>query len=355
MSSRIRRVGLACLAASGVLVSSTQATAQVELQLADGVAPSVHVEVPAGVRTSEVGGELLTRLVAELRAAGFTVVLSDTAALPASSFGHVRVSVDGARLRLDIGTRSTAASTRAVLVGRRGEVGALALQATEFLRAGLVPGLESPRYGTSEPDEPRTRDVARDRAAPRWLADWGVSMLTNWGVGDALPLTSAGVGYVFSSPFLLRLTADVPVGAAEYQTERGSADYRTWLVGAQAGYAWLRGRRGFASVELCAGAAHVSSAGSPRPPLLSLTDSTWTAHLGAGASAELRFSSHIGFVGQLRLLTMSPSPIVAIRSDERRLGSPSIMVTLGLRVGSELGEPIAVDTTKRGTSTASAR
>jgi hypothetical protein len=49
--------------------------------------------------------------------------------------------------------------------------------------------------------------------------------------------------------------------------------------------------------------------------------------------AEIRVNSLVALLGQARVVSLSPNPVVAVLADERRLGGPSILFELGARIG----------------------
>jgi len=289
---------------------------------------------------------LVTRLSAELKVGGFSPLLpprtADGAAAasdeaePSGGYGDIALSASGERVQLEITSQALGASSHVVLVGGEREVGALALQATEFLRAGLIPRV-APELAAQTTVETQPNAAPRPDTAPkrsgRWLLDLGPTLLVNWRAGDGLALLSLGAGYAWPGRVSLSGSIDVPLNSATFRTPAGSAEYRLWLGQLQADYAWLQWRNGEATLGLGVGMAKVTTAGKPQAPIEARQPELWSLSLGARLAAELRLSSTIALLGQARVVSLSPNPVVAILADERRLGSPSVLFALGARVG----------------------
>jgi hypothetical protein len=79
--------------------------------------------------------------------------------------------------------------------------------------------------------------------------------------------------------------------------------------------------------------AKTTTTGRPHAPLAPGHAELWSLSLGARLAAEVRLSPILALLGQARLVSLSPNPIVAVLDDERRLGGPSILLELGVRVG----------------------
>jgi hypothetical protein len=273
----------------------------------------------------------VTRLVAELRLTGFTIVLPSSSAAERAPT-RITISESESGLRLEITSVVQGAASHVVLAGTEQEIGALALQASEFLRAGLLPRAQ-PRAPERPPPAPAPAPAPVPAATGTAFFDLGASLLTNGSAADHLPLLSVAIGYAWPERMALSATLDVPLASATFQSESGSADYRLWLSGLAADYGFLRWRRGEASLGLSIGAARTTTTGHAAAPVQSLSPASWSLALGARAGVELRLTPHVSFISQLRLLTLSPNPVVSVFSDERRLGSPSLVLELGARLG----------------------
>jgi hypothetical protein len=265
---------------------------------------------------------LLTRLRAELEVAGFGIVTAGPAA-------EVAVTATDERVQLEISS-----SSHAVLSGTEREIPLLALQATEFLRAGLLPRATPPEPERKS-DAPLPATFAPPPSPPRgaWSMDVSGSWLTGFRAGDHLPLVSVGATHRFPERLSLGLGGDVPLGPATFDAARGSAKYRIWLGALHADYAWWRSSRGTASLGLELGAARISSDGLPDAPLEARHPSRFALALGARLAAELRLSPSVALLAQARVLSLSPTPLVAVLDEERAVGNPSIIFGLGVRVG----------------------
>lgn len=289
---------------------------------------------------------LVTRLRAELRVAGFVAALPNAHAVsapgaaqqPAESSGYadIELSASGERVQLEITSRSRGASSHVVLNGTEREIGPLALQATEFLRAGVTPREASDSTGEAR-RSPAVDTASRNRPEGAkgggWVLDLGATLLTNWSSGDRLPLLSVGTGYALPARLLVGGSVDVPLASATYRATAGSADYRMGLAQLHADYSWLRWASGEATLGLAIGMARVTTAGRPQASMKATSAELWSLTVGARLAAELRFGSSVALLGRARLLTLSPNPLVAIGAEERRLGGPALLFELGVRVG----------------------
>jgi hypothetical protein len=190
----------------------------------------------------------------------------------------------------------------------------------------VVPRLpERPPAASAPPPAP----VATGSA----FLDLGASLLTNGSAADHLPLLSFAAGYAWPERVALSATFDLPLASATFHGPSGSADYRLWLAGLSADYGFVRWRRGQASLGVCVGAARTTTTGHPDAPAEAQSPALWSLALGARAGVELRLTPHVAFLSQLRLLALSPNPVVSVLADERRLGSPSLVLELGARLG----------------------
>jgi hypothetical protein len=278
--------------------------------------------------------------------AGFVAVLpnarevTDSAApqqaADGSGYADIVLSASGERVQLEITSRSRGASSHVVLDGTEREIGPLALQATEFLRAGVTPREASDstaraRRSSAADTAPRHRPEAA--MAGGWMLDLGATLLTNWSSGDRLPLLSVGTGYALPARLRLGGSVDVPLASATFRATAGSADYRMGLAQLHADYAWLRWARGEATLGLAIGMARVTTDGRPQASMKATHAELWSLTLGARLAAELRFGSSMALLGRARVLGLSPNPLVAIGAEERRLGGPALLFELGVRVG----------------------
>ncbi len=274
-----------------------------------------------------------TRLCSELHAGGFDCALVPATTQLATSersapYALVVLTIEGDRLKLDMTSSAVGSSSHVVLLGAESELAALMLQATEFLRAGLVPRAAlAPPPRAKEPSAPPPASVRR-----HWLVDLGPAVLSNWGARDFLPVVSFAAGYSPSLRLSIRALADLPLAQAHFQTERGTADYRIGLGTLDVAYAVMQGAQARLALGLDAGAARVSSSGRPVAPLEPRDSARWTLVLGVGATGEVRLSRRLALIAQGRVLRLSPNPLVAILGDERRLGNPCLLLGLGVRV-----------------------
>jgi hypothetical protein len=278
----------------------------------------------------------VTRLRAELKVAGFAEVLPSTEPRKAndlgSVYGRVSLAVTGDELRLDIVSTSSATSSHAILLGTEHDVEGVMLQATEFLRAGLVPRLAPRSPRPIEPAPPSREPSTAPAPRRRWAVDAAATLATNWGAADLLPLASFAAHHYPTRRLSIGVAFDVPLAEAHYDASLGSAAYRIGLGSLEVEYALMRGTRAALSVGLGAGAARTLSSGQPQAPLQAQDASLWSLALGGSVRGELKVSRFLALTGRARVLGMSPNPLIAVIDDERRLGNPCFLFSLGARV-----------------------
>jgi hypothetical protein len=97
------------------------------------------------------------------------------------------------------------------------------------------------------------------------------------------------------------------------------------------GYAPLSWSSGAITLGLYAGAARVSSVGHPDAPSLGRSPQLWALGLGARLGFWQQLGGVVAVSVSARVIGLSPSPVVAVMADERRLGNPSGVLELGLR------------------------
>lgn len=310
-------------------------------EVAAAVRPTVELDYDT-MSTSPLLLHAVTRLRAELHVAGFASAVAEPAAADSGprepTYGRVSLAVEGEQLRLEVVSASSASSSHATLRGAEREVEGLMLQATEFLRAGLVPRV-APR--SSPPVEP----APPERTAPplplrrRWAVDAGMTLATNWGARDLLPLGSFAALHYPARRLALGAAFDMPLGQARYDATLGSADYRIGFGTLEADYAVLHGARGSLALGIGVGAARTLSSGQPLPPLQPDQASLWSLSLGASLRAELRLWRYFALTARARVVSLSPNPLIAVLDDERRLGSPCLLFGLGARVTDDHDNP----------------
>jgi hypothetical protein len=293
-----------------------------ELQTTTAAAqrPSVVVSYDAD-STSPLLVEARTRLVAELRVAGFDVEptssrengvgTTPTIGNEASVYADVALSAPSEQLELAVSDHSRAIANRLVLVGKRDDVAAVAIQAVEFLRAGLVPRLapappvQAAVSTVSAPEVDRASAPSPESQEARQLRlDLGPTLLTNLGKADRLALLSVRPSLALSTHWSVAASFDAPLGSS------GRAE---------------------ASLGAGLGLARVLSTGAPDAPLVPRQAAAWSLTLGLRAAYEYRIIPAFRVVVAAELLSLSPAPVVAVLTDERRLGSPAAVFDLAAR------------------------
>ncbi len=305
--------------------------------------PTVELDYDTA-STSPLLLHAVTRLRAELHAAGFASSVAEPSPVSGSgssadesTYGRVSLAVTGEQLQLEVVSASSASSSHATLRGTEREVEGLMLQATEFLRAGLVPRAMARTVRREPPPVPRQAPPPPQRR--RWVVDAGISLATNWGAGDLLPLASFAALHYPARRLAVGVAFDVPLDEASYDAELGSADYRIGFGTVEADYAVLHGSRGSLALGIGVGAARTLSSGQPLPPLQPDQASLSSLALGASLRAELRLWRYFALTARARVVSLSPNPLIAVVDDERRLGNPCLLFSLGARVTDDHDNP----------------
>jgi hypothetical protein len=289
----------------------------------------------------------VTRLVAELKVAGFRVRLLERASSATDAdraepneipplYASIRLSVVGDRLQIEVDTDSNGTSSRLVLVSGRRDVAVVALQAAEFLSAGLVPRLGLPAARRPHPAAANGEAAAAQAPLGSRPEAFGLALgaaaMTNWASGDALPLLTIHSQLALSPIFSWGTDFYLPVGAARFDAARGSANYRVWLGELDWGVHCLRTPRSTLTLGINAGIARTATAGAPTAPLQPRDPGAWSLALGVGIASEYRLVGALAVIAEARIVTLSPSPVLVVVDDERRLGRPSALLGVGLRV-----------------------
>lgn len=341
----------AALLASGPRVATAASAAAEPRRTSTPLPRPVVLLRYANDQTAPLLLEGRTRLVAELRVAGFEVELgrpdddpeaaapsSDELAEPApppSFYAELRLSAAGDQLKVELSNRANGTSNQLVVVGKRHEVAAVALQSVEFLRAGLVPRpIAAP---PPAPASPRSKDVGTSATSPgeprrAWGLELGAALLTSWAAGDRLGLLTLRPSFALSERVAVAAAFGVPLNQARFQAARGDATYRVWLSSVSVDYTWLRVGNAAASLGGAAGLARVSSAGAPDAPLLARESAAWSVTLGVRGAFEYRVAEGFACVADAQFMSFSPNPVITVLDAERRLGAPSVMLGLGARL-----------------------
>lgn len=342
---RLVRAALRCCVCAGALARPSATARAAEgspSEVATTARPTVELDYDAA-STSSLLLHAVTRLRAELHAAGFASAVAEPAAADSGagepSYGRVSLTAEGEQLRLEVVSASSASSSHATLRGTEREVEGLMLHATEFLRAGLVPRVATRSAPPIEPAAPRARPNPPSSPRRHWAVDAGVTLATNWGANDLLPLASFAALYYPARRLAIGAAFDVPLGKARYDAKLGSADYRIGFGTLEADYAVLHGARGSLALGIGVGTARTLSSGQPLPPLQPDQASLWSLSLGASLRAEVRLWRYFALTARARVVSLSPNPLIAVIDDERRLGSPCLLFGLGARVTDDHDNP----------------
>jgi hypothetical protein len=335
----------------------------------------------------EVLAEAATRLQAELRAAGFEVVLMDPAALgepgparpagtPAGSGGDLRERMDraaqgaGAFAAASLSRSAAGATVDLWIVDRvtkkmvvRSVTGAgasapsvLAVRAVELLQASLL------EASARRSDEPIPGDVERWIAPPPLPPAPALGLLegVTMAAGVALLQSADGIGPAVgpalrvslgarrgpappdrtalspASPgapasFAGRLTVAGPALAPALAGEAGTVSVRQELALLELVYAFPARGPLVPVLSAGAGAYHLHIAGAPDPPLRAAEGDVWAALAGAGAGVGLRLTERAALLADAQVLFTQPRPVVQLASEMLgTAGRPTFAGFLGL-------------------------
>lgn len=298
--------------------------------------------------------EAFNRLQGELRMHGFEMRVVEAPRPPSSATlerfadqGRAVAAVafveQGETTRVDIwiSDRVTGKTTkRTIEPGADRHAGAvLAVRALELLRASLREYAELEPGAEELPGAHPERADAAVRALGQVTAPehrWGVGV----GVAGAGSLPQGGLSFgpelsaeYRAAPWGLRVTSLGPAWGGRYEASSGSFDHRWFGVVLEPRWR-LTGERLELGVFPSLGAIRWDVAGTATEPFRGRADAAWTALVGAGAElgASLRPLSETAWAYvSVRGLAASPAPWVHLGEERVRLGSPLVVVGVGLR------------------------
>jgi hypothetical protein len=361
--------------ALGAMLASLAATAAAPAS-AD---PPSRVLVVRERKADAVVARAQTRLVAELRAAGFAVddrVVDDAA----DARRLVEEPEDGGAFATVLLQRASAGATTDVWVADhvthktvmrrmkatgRGDAAdrSLALRVVELMRASLVEALVLPpsepatdpagdaadgapapatpppasQSPAPPPDVERwTREAVREPVAARapgtWLAVGAAATFAGPAVGFAIA-PALTVAWRPAEAWSLGVWGVGPAYGARATGGEGTADVRQELALAEGAGEISLGGPARAFVAVGAGAYHFAASGNALSPYTSGQADSWSALLGAGLGLRVRVAGPASVVLEARELLALPRPVMAFAGERvGTLMSPGTVAGLSLAV-----------------------
>jgi hypothetical protein len=322
------------------LLARLGAAAAVLLVATAAAAGPVRVTLVRPARLDPVAVETITRLQAELVAAGFEVVVADAGSERSESAAVVTL-VGASRGTVEVlitDPASPATSARPVQAGVTGEssrAAALAIRTVELLRAGL-----SDRSNAARAPSPGGRPVeaslddsadlvdaappARPRAGRALYegpsAELGLAAI--YGLGDATGRLAP----------VLRVAYGSPIGLAGRLTLLGTSTDQAALV--EAVYGFGKRWRVAPVMGLGAGGCHTHLDDTATPRFPRLRTEAWGGVLSAGAGVAARVIDRVAFLVDAHawLVELAPGAIVGAApagSGPRAMATMSLGVVAG--------------------------
>ena len=292
---------------------------------------------------SPLAQKALTRLRAELIAAGFEVTEIDRQGDDAREAAEAEPAVEGVFATVAIVPRSGSADiwvadrvTGKTVVRRvearpgpgRDVASVLAVRAVELLQASLLEALEPPpreeaRAAAAAPSpEPRAAaplpvDVSawmqarRVPSEPRFGLQAGLGVIHSFdGIGPAF-LPVLGLSYRLAPALIAAVRAGGPAFAADLQAQGGTIAVRQGLAALELAYEFSRSSPTFRPFVVGAvGAYHLDVVGTATPPYQGESDDLFAVMFAAGPGARLRFGERVALLADVRLLILAPQPVV---------------------------------------------
>jgi hypothetical protein len=293
------------------------------------------------------------RTQAELRAAGFVVLVEDapigdvrralsTAATKADAVAAIAIVPDQAGAAADVwvadrlSDKTLIRTVRVASVPSAERPRALAIRAVELLRASFVEVLVSPE---PDPAQELPTDVRAWLQPPRGALQGvtlqlGVGMITSFdGVGPA-GAPSVRLGWADASGLGARVSWLGPAYGARLTDPRGNVSVRQELVTADLIYAPAVAWSGWVPlVWLGAGAYHLHADGELLAPLVGRSADVWTAAFVGGAGLGYRLTPRVTALLDATAVVTAPRAVVTLFGEPLgRAGRPSLVADLGVAV-----------------------
>jgi hypothetical protein len=315
--------------------------------------PSVVVVCPDATDASLA--EALTRIEAELRIAGFDVILADGQSVnvetqqergPAAIIGIFGDAISGLEFRIANRRTGQTVFRRMAPEGETGQRAPeiLAIYAVELLLASLAelditpaspepepapPPAPAPATAPAKP-EPRgnTRAIEPVTDPSRFAIESGVGVaVSTGGVGPAL-LPIARFRYAAAPIFHVRLTGAGLGTRPEISGDAGTARISQAIVLAEAIARPYKGRWVSPSISFGAGTHYFGVEGRASEPLEGQSASLWSIALDLGVGVSSARSSLFEFALEAHALLAYPYPSVRF-IDERKAtaGRPTVFIT----------------------------
>jgi hypothetical protein len=326
---------------------------------ARALAASSRVALVESGTEDELVHEALTRVRAELLAAGFDVQVLEGASdatprdrveaakldpPPVATLSLLRTG-EGAAADVWVSDRLTGKTlVRRVDVNDVSRARAptvLAVRTVELLRASLLEATEEPEATKATPETPRRRPVPKD--VVRWMtpkptpippsafvrAEIGAALLVGFPGSPPAYAPVIRLGYGGES-WSVRLGIVAPAVGAEVKAAAGSASVRQDLVELELVAAWpARGPWAFVA-SLGGGASHFHVQGSALPPWLVHQGDDWTFATDAGVGGLLRLGSRVGLLADFHAILLAPNVAVQIGDVQETVRRPMELATLGV-------------------------
>jgi hypothetical protein len=311
-----------------------------------------------------LGQKALTRLRAELIAAGFEVTEIDRQSDDAREAAEAEPSVEGVFATVAIVSRSGSADiwvadrvTGKTVVRRvearpgsgRDVASILAVRAVELLQASLLEALEPPPR-----EEPRTAPSPEPRPAaplpadvsawmharrapsepPRFGLQAGLGVIHSFdGIGPAF-LPVLGFSYRLGPALIAAVRAGGPAFAADLQAQGGTIAVRQGLAALELAYEFALPSPTLRPFVVGAvGAYHLDVVGAATPPYQGESDDLFAVMVAAGPGARLRLGERVALLADVRLLFLAPQPVVrAAEQTVATMSRPSLFGQLAIDV-----------------------
>jgi hypothetical protein len=311
---------------------------------------------------SPVGQKALTRLRAELIAAGFEVTeierqgddVREAAEAEAGEgvFATVAIVPRSGSADIWVADRVTGKTTVRRIEARPGAgrdvASILAVRAVELLQASLLeamepPPREEPQVAASS-TEPRSAPVPADVSAwmharrvpseARFGLQAGLGVIHSFdGIGPAF-LPVLGFSYRLAPPLVAAIRAGGPAFTADLQTPEGSIAVRQGFAALELAYEFSLSSPPLRPFVVGAvGAYRLDVVGAATPPYQGESGNIFAVMFAAGPGARLRLGERVAVLTDVRLLILAPQPVVrAAEQTVATMSRPSLFGQIGIDV-----------------------
>jgi hypothetical protein len=318
------------------------------------------------------GQKTLTRLRAELVAAGFEVTEIERQGDDAREAAEAEPGVEGVFATVAIVPRSGSSGSADIWVAdrvtgktvvRRVEArpgtgrdvaSILAVRAVELLQASLLEALEPPPRDEGpaaaaaaapspepRPTAPLPADVSawmkarRAPSEPRFGLQAGLGVIHSFdGIGPAF-LPVLGLSYRLTPALVAAVRAGGPAFAADLQAPGGTIAVRQGFAALELAYEFALSSPTLRPFVVGAvGAYHLDVVGAATPPYQGESDDLFAVMIAAGPGARLRLGERVALLADARLLILAPQPVVrAAEQTVATMSRPSLFGQIAIDVG----------------------